>query len=62
MNDTNKNKTTAEKLREAFWEKKKTRKISSELKEIFEKHSEETSKQEEAEKKVARPYRPEAGV
>ena len=65
MNDNNKNKTktAGQLLREDFWEKKKNRKLSPEIKEILEKNKEETlKKKDESNKKVARPYSPEAGV
>ncbi|MCO5143904.1 MAG: hypothetical protein M9962_12505 [Oligoflexia bacterium] len=55
MNQINDNKTAGQKLRELFWEKKNTRKISPELIEIFKKHK-------KREKKVARPFRPETRI
>ncbi len=59
----NENKTAGQLMRERFYEKKKNRKFSPEIKEILEKHKEEVlKKKEESNKKVARPHRPEAGV
>ena len=59
----NENKTAGQKMRERFFEKKKNRKFSPEIKEILEKHKEETlKKKEESNKKVARPHSPEVGV
>lgn len=65
MNDNNENKTktAGQLLRDDFWEKKKNRKQSPEIKEILEKNKEETlKKKDESNKKVARPHSPEAGV
>lgn len=59
----NENKTAGQLMRERFYEKKKNRKLSPEIKEILEKHKEEVlKKKEESNKKVARPQSPEAGV
>lgn len=59
----NENKTAGQLMRERFYEKKKNRKLSPEIKEILEKHKEEVlKKKEESNKKVARPHNPEAGV
>jgi membrane protein insertase Oxa1/YidC/SpoIIIJ len=59
----NENKTAGQLMRERFYEKKKNRKLSPEIKEILEKHKEEVlKKKEESNKKVARPHSPEAGV
>lgn len=59
----NENKTAGQLMRERFYEKKKNRKLSPEIKEILEKHKEEVlKKKEESNKKVARSHSPEAGV
>lgn len=59
----NENKTAGQLMRERFYEKKKNRKLSPEIKEILEKHKEEIlKKKEESNKRVARPHSPEAGV
>ena len=65
MNDNNENKakTAGQLLREDFWEKKKNRKQSPEIKEILEKNKVESlKKKDESYKKVARRHSPEAGV
>jgi predicted house-cleaning noncanonical NTP pyrophosphatase (MazG superfamily) len=65
MNDNteNKSKTAGQLLREDFWENKKKRKFSPEIKEILEKNKEEILKKKvEIIKKVARAHSPEAGV
>ena len=62
MQNEQKEKSGVQKLRERFWNIKKGIKPSKELTELMEEYAKKHDEQEKEQKKVARPYSPEAGA